>query len=347
MEENSDMEMPCSLKAVYESISFISLICSIYVIYATVKNIKMNLTNIFVIQIIISEILDEVNILLGIIADSKGKLNFENYPFRQYVCYTQIFLSVFSCLWTLTASLFISLKLYDLIINKGKIFRGKNFLNKNATFIGICAPFVLSYLLWTICMILDGSKINLYEMYDDKKVSNKRRVKLVFCWLNQETTIALACIVGLLIFANIYFSLIRGYFYLKKIKDNLIEEDLEINRSANQQLKYIDQVQKVLFLYPTISFIIYIIFFIFIFVYRFHYFERQNIAFSIFFCIIMSIRQIIYTLVFFLSQKKLRIFTKLFFTCKTCKKEKYKGKINQIKPLIEMKINDKEEDDDN
>ena len=127
----------------------------------------------------------------------------------------------------------------------------------------------------------------------------------------------------------------------------MIEEDLEINRSANQQLKYIDQVQKVLFLYPTISFIIYIIFFIFIFVYRFHYFERQNIAFSIFFCIIMSIRQIIYTLVFFLSQKKLRVFTKLFFTCKTCKKEKYKGKINQIKPLIEMKINDKAEDDDN
>ena len=133
--DNPEFEMPCSLKGVYEGFSFISLLGSIFVIYATVKKIKMNLTNILIIQIIISEMLDEINILLGIIADSSGKLHFENYEQRSYVCYTQIFLSVFSCLWTLTASLFISLKLYDLIVNKSRIFRGKKFLNRNVIFI--------------------------------------------------------------------------------------------------------------------------------------------------------------------------------------------------------------------
>ena len=77
--DNPEFEMSCSLKKVYETISFISLLGSIFVIYATVKKIKMNLTNILIIQIIISEMLDEINILLGIIADGQGKINFENY----------------------------------------------------------------------------------------------------------------------------------------------------------------------------------------------------------------------------------------------------------------------------
>ena len=51
----------------------------------------MNIMNKLILQIIISEIVDEVNILLGIIADCRGRLRFENYEFRMYTCYTQTF----------------------------------------------------------------------------------------------------------------------------------------------------------------------------------------------------------------------------------------------------------------
>lgn len=83
----------------------------------------MTIMHILILQIIISEMVDEVNILLGILSYIKGKLNFENYGFRMQICYPQLFLSAFSCLWTLTASFFISLKLYDIIINNNKLFR--------------------------------------------------------------------------------------------------------------------------------------------------------------------------------------------------------------------------------
>jgi hypothetical protein len=146
---NPDMEISCSLKLIYEIISFISLLSSGFVVYATYKNIRMNLFHKLILQIIISEIVDEINILLGIIGDLRGKLIFENYEFRMHTCYLQIFLSVFSCLWTLVASLFISLKIYDIIIKK-RIFTRNNFLNKYIVLITISVPLLISYLFWVI-----------------------------------------------------------------------------------------------------------------------------------------------------------------------------------------------------
>ena len=347
-QDNPEFEMPCYLKGIYEGFSFISLLCSIFVIYATVKKIKMNLTNILIIQIIISEMLDEINILLGIIADSSGKLHFENYEQRSYVCYTQIFLSVFSCLWTLTASLFISLKLYDLIVNKSRIFRGKKFLNRNATFISVCVPLFISYLFYATHFILERNKNKINDIYENKIEKNKQRIKLVFCWINQETTIALSCIVALLIIANIYFSLIKGYCYLRKIKSNLLqeEEEIEINKPANKQIKFLDEIQWILFLYPVISCVIWIAFFLFMFLYGLRYFEKRHDGVSVFFCIFMSIRQIIYTFLYFWSQKKLREFSILFFCCKTCKKEKIRGNINPINISEVSPINNASEKND-
>ena len=159
--KNPDMEISCSLNWIYEIISLFSLICSIFVVYATIKNIKMNLMHKLILQIIISEMLDEINILLSIVSDMEGRLRFENYDFRMYSCYTQIYLSVFSCLWTLTASLFISIKLYDIIINKNKIFKTDSFLNKYVNLISISAPLIISYIFWVISSILKADTIHL------------------------------------------------------------------------------------------------------------------------------------------------------------------------------------------
>ena len=51
---NPDTEIPCYLKLIYELISFISLLCSVFVVFVTYKEIKMNIMNKLILQIIIS-----------------------------------------------------------------------------------------------------------------------------------------------------------------------------------------------------------------------------------------------------------------------------------------------------
>ena len=322
---NPDMEISCSLKLIYEIISFISLLSSGFVVYATYKNIRMNLFHKLILQIIISEIVDEINILLGIIGDLRGKLIFENYEFRMHTCYLQIFLSVFSCLWTLVASLFISLKIYDIIIKK-RIFTRNNFLNKYIVLITISVPLLISYLFWVIHTISRIDSLYLENVYVNKIYNKTQLIKLVFCWLNKPLSIALACIVALLILGNLYFSFFKGYRFLENFKETILEQ----NEEENPRVKSINKIQRILFLYPIIACIIWITFFLFIFLFYFSYREHTSKGWSVAFCVFMSIRQMIYTLVYFLSQKKLRDYTKLFFTCQTCKKNKFKGEINPI-----------------
>ena len=319
---NPDMEISCSLKLIYEIISFISLLSSGFVVYATYKNIRMNLFHKLILQIIISEIVDEINILLGIIGDLRGKLIFENYEFRMHTCYLQIFLSVFSCLWTLVASLFISLKIYDIIIKK-RIFTRNNFLNKYIVLITISVPLLITYLFWVIHTISRIDSLYLENVYVNKIYNKTQLIKLVFCWINKPLSIALACIVALLILGNLYFSFFKGYRFLENFKETILEQ----NEEENPRVKSINKIQRILFLYPIIACIIWITFFLFIFLFYFSYREHTSKGWSVAFCVFMSIRQMIYTLVYFLSQKKLRDYTKLFFTCQTCKKNKFKGEI--------------------
>ena len=328
-EEDQTVSMPCSLKWVYEIISIISLICSLFVVIVTTIKIKMNTIHKLIIQIIVSEIIDEVNILLNIITDSQGKMCFENYDFKMHICYFQIYLSVFSCLWTLTASLFISIKLYDIIINKNRIFRGKNFMNRNVTFITIMIPLIITYIFWTIHVQIRSAESSIYTMYVNKKAQGTQMLKLIFCWLSEKLSIALACIVGLLIISNLYFSICKGFIFLKKMKDNIIAQSDEDNLKINDRIKNITQIQGILFLYPIISCIIWIIFFVFIFGFYFKYSSSTSTVSSVFFCIFMAIRQIIYTLVYFLSQNNLRAYTVKIFKCQTCKKAQKKVKIDE------------------
>ena len=124
------------------------------------------------------------------------------------------------------------------------------------------------------------------------------------------------------------------------------EEEIEINKPANKQIKFLDEIQWILFLYPVISCVIWIAFFLFMFLYGQRYFEKRHDGVSVFFCIFMSIRQIIYTFLYFWSQKKLREFSILFFTCKTCKKEKIRGNINPINISEVSPINNVSEKND-
>jgi len=343
-DEDQVVSMPCSLKWVYEIIAFVSLICSLFVVIVTTIKIKMNTIHKLIIQIIISEIIDEVNILISIIADSQGKMNFENYDFKMQICFFQIYLSVFSCLWTLSASLFISIKLYDIIINKSHIFKGKSFINRNVNLISISIPLIISYIFWLIHAYMRNNSLSadIMNIYINKLAAGSQSLKLIFCWLNFQLSIVLACIVGLLIIANLYFSIFKGFIFLKKVKDNIIAQSDEDNPNATIRIKSITQIQGILFLYPIISCVIWIIFFIFIFTFYFRYRKNSSITVSVLFCIFMAIRQVIYTLVYFLSQKNLRAYTVLILKCKTCRKDQQKVKIDE-----EIIDNSKEIESDN
>ena len=175
-------------------------------------------------------------------------------------------------------------------------------------------------------------------MYVNKKAQGTQMLKLIFCWLSEKLSIALACIVGLLIISNLYFSIFKGFIFLKKMKDNIIAQSDEDNLKINDRIKNITQIQGILFLYPIISCIIWIIFFVFIFGFYFKYSSSTSTVSSVFFCIFMAIRQIIYTLVYFLSQKNLRAYTVKIFKCQTCKKAQKKVKIDEEIKVIDYPI---------
>ena len=147
-----------------------------------------------------------------------------------------------------------------------------------------------------------------------------KRIKLIFCWLSEEVTIPLTIIVAILILGNIYFSIFRGWCFLRRMKNNIIAQTDEDNLTANNRIKSIGSIQGILFLYPLISCIIWLFFFLFIFLFYFRYGNETSTVSSIFFCIFMTIRQTIYVFVYFFSQKNLRKYTCSYFKCQCFKK---------------------------
>jgi hypothetical protein len=308
----------------------------------------MNLMYILILQILISEIIDELNVLSGILMDAQGKPNFENYTDRMMICFTQIYFAVFTCLWTLTASLFISLKLYDIIVYKNKIFKEGSFMSKYTSLISISAPMILSYFIWAIQVSIQNKTLNVdnYYMTNIKRMEKGyQNVRMIFCWVNQGLSIFLFIVCFALIVLNLYFSLFKGYFFVKKTKEDLIENNDESRPSVQRQIKNITKIQNTLFLYPVISCIIWLLFFVLIlFFYIFSNYKSKSV-FSWIFCIFISIRQIIYTLVYFLTQEKLKEYAILVLTFKTCKKKRIQNINNlskeaeEVGPIIEKKNN--------
>jgi len=106
--DDDESTLSCSTKLLSEIISFLSIIFSGMIIYVTAKYTKLNIVNHLILQILISEIIDGVDILLVIFEDAQWPRTYENYCSRRGICFSQIFLSLFVCLWTLIASFFIS-----------------------------------------------------------------------------------------------------------------------------------------------------------------------------------------------------------------------------------------------
>ena len=324
----------CESKLVSELISLFSIIFSGIVIYVTAKYTKLNIVKHLILQILISEIIDGVDILLVIIEDAQWPRTFENYFTRRGICFTQIFLSIFVCLWTLISSLFISIRIYDITKNN-TIFKKK--LMKNIHYFVALFSFLISFCFWVGQILFQAKQLEYSLDYLYQVSRTHRHFRHMHCWFEKDTNYVIFSIVLILIGFSIFFS-IKGILVLKNIK-NKITEELEFDDSnskfLNKKKSDIAKIIRTLWIYPVISAILWIIFFIFQIV----SYYTINRFLSLVYVITISVRQPIYTIVFLLTQKTIKKEFINFVTFKTCKKRKNRSVINPINQINSVKYN--------
>ena len=329
----------CESNLVSELISLLSIIFSGIVIYVTAKYTKLNIVKHLILQILISEIIDGVDILLVIIEDAQWPRTFENYFTRRGICFTQIFLSIFVCLWTLISSLFISIRIYDITKNN-TIFKKK--LMKNIHYFVALFSFLISFCFWVGQILFQAKQLEYSLDYLYQVSRTHRHFRHMHCWFEKDTNYVIFSIVLLLIGFSIFFS-IKGILVLKNIK-NKITEELEFDDSnshskfLNKKKSDIAKIIRTLWIYPVISAILWIIFFIFQIV----SYYTINRFLSLVYVITISVRQPIYTIVFLLTQKTIKKEFINFVTFKTCRRRVIRSVINLINPTNPMNQNNYE-----
>ena len=297
-----------------EIISMISLIFSTFVLIVSKCNVKSNVTNNLIMQIIMAEILDGINIILGIAIDAHGEYTFENYPSRMGLCLTQIYLGVFSCLWNLFSSLFISIRIYDKMKNKSRIFKNK-IMYEYTTTMSYGIPGIISYILWTSQVLMQSNILEnkTYKDYYETEY-NSDFFRYMYCWVSRGNNWALIGITIILIGANISFSVINVCF-IGKISREIEESEGGEGKNAQNKIKRFNTMKTNLIIYPIVSILVWLFYFVLQILTGYINGPNKNETISKsmkhgagawLLIIIISIRQIIFTLVFFFTQKNLK-----------------------------------------
>ena len=328
-EEKNNNNLSFDKKLFSEIISILSLFFSLFVIYISLKKVKMNITNKLILQIIISEVLDGINIILAIIFDIFNPYTFENYPKRMGICLTQIYLGIFSCLWNLFSSLFISLRIFDRMENKNRIFKNK-FIFEYTTTMSYGIPCIISYIIWTVQVINQSNTLknkSYRDYYPDGNQIKSNYFRYMYCWVSGWNNNILFIICGILIVGNFYFSIFKSVIFIKRVSNEIEEKEDSGRKSIQNKMKKINQMMWSLILYPVVSGIIWLLYFIFqIFaglandgVDFFNSFMKNGVG-SWLLIILISFRQFIFTFLFFWTQGNLKKYAYNFICCKKSKK---------------------------
>ena len=320
-------DLLCSKRLLSEILSLISLSFSIFTVFVSFKKLKMNITNILIIHIIISEILDSINVLTAIFFDIIGRQTFENYRTRMNICFFQIFIGVFTCLWTLFSCFFISLRIYDRMQNKNRIFRTK-FMANFTTVMSYAIPLIMTYILWAIQITNQANKISendLNSYYPDKEKSNDY-FRHMYCWVTGSVNWSLFFITIILIILNLYFSIVKSALFIKKVSNEMIDTEEDIRESIQVKIRKMNRMMYSLIIYPITSAILWVSFFVIQFLFNLKPDEKdgkdgsfKNGPLAWIYCSIISLRQFIYTSVFFWTQSSLRKYTLGLFSCNNSK----------------------------
>ena len=290
-----------------------------------------------------SEVLDGFNIILAIIFDTFKTYTFENYPERMGICISQIYIGVFSCLWNLFSSLFISLRIYDTMENKNRIFKNK-FMYEYTTTLSYGIPCIIAYIFWTV-QIMDQTSILRNKTYNDfypeKHGIKSNFFRYMYCWVSGWKNYTLFMLCSVLIGANFYFSIYKSVSFIKRVSNEIEENEDSGRKSIQNKMKKINQMMWSLILYPVVSGIIWFIYYIFQILagkandynsdHALSKFMKNGLG-SWFLIILISCRQFIFTFLFFWTQGSLKNYAYNFITCQNSKKN---ANIDKLKKLNE------------
>ena len=297
---------------IISAISFFASLIVIKVFY--LKRLHKNITNQFVMQLIISEMINNLNHVSPIINYFVGRKE-EKYYERRRVCFTQIYAGLFTNFYTLFSSFLISFRIYDLLVNNSMTFRKpKNVTRAKVLSFYICA--LISYIIWFL-------QIEILQNY----TGSGRYFRVLTCWVGFELDCASLGIFAIFIILTFIYC-IKSRSFVQNYQKRLYEEDdLNINdASSNKSLEEIQKikvVQKRLVLYPIVTTILFSL----IIVYRvLSYLNNDNKQVAIICLVLYSLtsvlRGFIFIIIYFGTQQVFRDGLYEFFTCKNWKETK-------------------------
>lgn len=316
-------------------ITGISFVCSCIVLMViNQKKLYKNVTNQFIIQITISEMINNLTNLSTIINDvivGKKEVMFHE---RMRVCFAQMFSGLFSNLYTLVSSLLVAYRIYDLLVNNSSVFRSNKFV-KGIRLFSLYFTILISYVLWVIQLVVfqNYSRGTYYTL-------------IITCWIGQEMNYCAISLFIILILLMFIFCF-KARRFIEHYTNNIIQEDSSFNEDTdgetkNEQINKARKVQKQLLLYPITSGIL----FSFITAYSILSFyvkdpntSQQNnvlkILSMIFYIIPTVSRGFIFSIIYLGSQKNVWQTLWDYFTCKKLRTPKVESIRATVRSLIQ------------
>lgn len=297
---------------IISAISFFASLIVIKVFY--LKRLHKNITNQFVMQLIISEMINNLNHVSPIINYFVGRKE-EKYYERRRVCFTQIYAGLFTNFYTLFSSFLISFRIYDLLVHNSMTFRKpKNVTIAKVLSFYICA--LISYIIWFL-------QIEILQNY----TGSGRYFRVLTCWVGFELDCASLGIFAIFIILTFIYC-IKSRSFVQNYQKRLYEEDdLNINDASSdkslEEIQKIKVVQKRLVLYPIVTTILFSL----IIVYRvLSYLNNDKKEVAIICLVLYSLtsvlRGFIFIIIYFGTQQVFRDGLYEFFTCKNWKETK-------------------------
>lgn len=239
------------LKYTAIGISCVSFICSLIVLRLIYyKKLQKNLTNKYIIQLTLSEMINNLTNASNLINDWIGTKEFK-YDERMRVCYSQMYTGLFANFFTLFSSLLIAFRIHDLLVNNSRVFKSQQKIHFSQVFSVFFCLF-LAYLVWILQM----------SVFQEFSTVSQSYFLVIACFVGQEMTYLVISIYFIFILLIFYFCL-RSYRFVNNYTKSYLLEDSSVSdgeyEKLNEQVNKAKSVQKRLLLYPVCTVILFLL----------------------------------------------------------------------------------------
>lgn len=303
------------LKYIAIGISCFSFLCSLVVLRLIYyKNLQKNLTNKYIIQLTLSEMINNLTNASNLINDLLGRKE-NKFQERMRVCYTQMFTGLFANFFTLFSSLLIAFRIHDLLVNNSKVFKSQQKIHFSQVFSLFFCLF-LAYLVWVIQM-------SVFQIFSN---ASQTYFLVIACFVGQEMNYLVISIYFIFIILIFYFCL-RSYRFVNNYTKSYLLEDSSVSdgeyEKMNEQINKAKSIQKRLLLYPVFT----VILFLMLIIQSFLAFfikgggSKMKIINMVLYIIPTVSRGFIFCIVYLGSQKAFMQSLWEHLTCKACRKK--------------------------